>query len=363
MATAAMRLDTAPEPGRARAAQERVYRELREAIVTGRFVPGRPVTLRGVAVELGVSPMPVREALRQLVAERALVDVRQPAGRRAGHVRLALRRAVPGPGAARARARHAGAAAHDRGRCRCHGGDSTPTSTARSPVATPRPTCGRTTPSTSGSTVQPAPAVLLPLVEFPVAAGRPVPAHGRRSPRHRQCRRPAPGGGAGDPRAATRPPCARRSGPTSWTVRRSSAATSSRRSGADPAVGDRPSRRRRTRRRWRSRAGPRGSAIRGATGHRARSAAPSTRTASISPSGAVASTARPGASRSMPWAWIELTSAMGTPAIRAAGRPPPAGRRAPRRTADDAGHPWARDGPSGRAARAPAGAGCRPGPH
>src|SRR5215217_4971144 len=51
----------------------RVYRELREAIVTGRFVPGRPVTLRGVAGELGVSPMPVREALRQLVAERALV--------------------------------------------------------------------------------------------------------------------------------------------------------------------------------------------------------------------------------------------------------------------------------------------------
>jgi DNA-binding GntR family transcriptional regulator len=51
----------------------RVYRELRECLVTGRFVPGRPVTLRGVAADLGVSPMPVREALRQLVAERALV--------------------------------------------------------------------------------------------------------------------------------------------------------------------------------------------------------------------------------------------------------------------------------------------------
>jgi DNA-binding GntR family transcriptional regulator len=59
--------------GERETAQERVYRELRKAIVTGRFVPGRPVTLRGVAVELGVSPMPVREALRQLVAERALV--------------------------------------------------------------------------------------------------------------------------------------------------------------------------------------------------------------------------------------------------------------------------------------------------
>ncbi|MFO1036804.1 MAG: GntR family transcriptional regulator [Geminicoccaceae bacterium] len=53
--------------------QQKVYRELRSAIVTGRFVPGRPVTLRGVAQDLGVSPMPVREALRQLVAERALV--------------------------------------------------------------------------------------------------------------------------------------------------------------------------------------------------------------------------------------------------------------------------------------------------
>ena len=53
--------------------QRRVYRELKEALVLGRFVPGRPVTLRGVAAELGVSPMPVREALGQLVAERALV--------------------------------------------------------------------------------------------------------------------------------------------------------------------------------------------------------------------------------------------------------------------------------------------------
>ena len=50
-----------------------VYEQLREAIVTGQFVPGRSVTLRGVAEQLGVSPMPVREALRQLVAERALV--------------------------------------------------------------------------------------------------------------------------------------------------------------------------------------------------------------------------------------------------------------------------------------------------
>ena len=58
--------------GEGRTLQQKVHAALREAIVTGRFVPGRPVTLRGVAEELGVSPMPVREALRQLVAERAL---------------------------------------------------------------------------------------------------------------------------------------------------------------------------------------------------------------------------------------------------------------------------------------------------
>ena len=51
---------------------EQVYRRLREAIATGRFVPGRSVTLRGIAEDLGVSAMPVREAIRRLVAERAL---------------------------------------------------------------------------------------------------------------------------------------------------------------------------------------------------------------------------------------------------------------------------------------------------
>ncbi|MGD8709618.1 MAG: GntR family transcriptional regulator [Ectothiorhodospiraceae bacterium] len=52
--------------------QEWVYRQLREAILSGQFVPGRSVTLRGIASMLDVSPTPVREALRRLVAERAL---------------------------------------------------------------------------------------------------------------------------------------------------------------------------------------------------------------------------------------------------------------------------------------------------
>jgi DNA-binding GntR family transcriptional regulator len=51
---------------------ESVYRQLRERILFGVFLPGGAVTLRGLAEELGVSPMPVREAVRRLIAERAL---------------------------------------------------------------------------------------------------------------------------------------------------------------------------------------------------------------------------------------------------------------------------------------------------
>lgn len=52
---------------------ETVYRRLRERILFGGFLPGGSVTLRGLAEELGVSPMPVRDAVRRLIAERALV--------------------------------------------------------------------------------------------------------------------------------------------------------------------------------------------------------------------------------------------------------------------------------------------------
>lgn len=52
---------------------DRVYRSLRDALITGRIVPGRAVTLRGLSQSLGVSPMPVREAIRRLSAEGGLV--------------------------------------------------------------------------------------------------------------------------------------------------------------------------------------------------------------------------------------------------------------------------------------------------
>ena len=56
-----------------RTVQQWVLDRLRRAILTGRFPPGRAVTIRGLAEQLGVSAMPVREALRTLISENALV--------------------------------------------------------------------------------------------------------------------------------------------------------------------------------------------------------------------------------------------------------------------------------------------------
>jgi DNA-binding GntR family transcriptional regulator len=51
---------------------DRVYREVKRAIMSGAIAPGATITIRSLAAALGTSPMPVREALRRLVAERAL---------------------------------------------------------------------------------------------------------------------------------------------------------------------------------------------------------------------------------------------------------------------------------------------------
>lgn len=53
-------------------AHERVYRALRGRILAGEMAPGQSLTLRGIAEALGVSMTPAREAVRRLVAERAL---------------------------------------------------------------------------------------------------------------------------------------------------------------------------------------------------------------------------------------------------------------------------------------------------
>jgi DNA-binding GntR family transcriptional regulator len=52
----------------------RVYAQLREAIMTGRFAPGQALSLRNVAESVGSSTMPVRAALTRLQAEGALID-------------------------------------------------------------------------------------------------------------------------------------------------------------------------------------------------------------------------------------------------------------------------------------------------
>ncbi|MBG6146302.1 DNA-binding GntR family transcriptional regulator [Labrenzia sp. EL_142] len=54
------------------ATREQVDAAIRSGLLTGRFIPGKAVTIRGLATDLGVSPMPVREVLQRLAAENAL---------------------------------------------------------------------------------------------------------------------------------------------------------------------------------------------------------------------------------------------------------------------------------------------------
>ena len=54
------------------AVHDQVYEAIRQALITGRIAPGVGVSLRSLAAQLGVSPMPVRDAVRRLAAERAL---------------------------------------------------------------------------------------------------------------------------------------------------------------------------------------------------------------------------------------------------------------------------------------------------
>jgi DNA-binding GntR family transcriptional regulator len=52
--------------------RNRVYAQIREAIVSGKLAPGTVVTLRSLAGLLGTSAMPVREAVMRLVSEGAV---------------------------------------------------------------------------------------------------------------------------------------------------------------------------------------------------------------------------------------------------------------------------------------------------
>lgn len=52
--------------------KEWVYLSLRNVLMTGQIAPGIPLTIRGLAERLEVSPMPVREALFRLTCEGAV---------------------------------------------------------------------------------------------------------------------------------------------------------------------------------------------------------------------------------------------------------------------------------------------------
>lgn len=65
-----------PPAAPAAAKSELVYAELRSRIINGRYVPGFRLVLDQVAREMGVSPVPVREAIRRLEAERLVTFTR-----------------------------------------------------------------------------------------------------------------------------------------------------------------------------------------------------------------------------------------------------------------------------------------------
>jgi DNA-binding GntR family transcriptional regulator len=53
--------------------QDQIYRQLKDRLMSGFFRPGHPMSTRSIAAAVGASVMPVRDALRRLEAENALV--------------------------------------------------------------------------------------------------------------------------------------------------------------------------------------------------------------------------------------------------------------------------------------------------
>ncbi len=50
--------------------QERIYRQLRDLLMRGRFQPGQPLLIHETADAFGTSAQPVREAIRQWLPKR-----------------------------------------------------------------------------------------------------------------------------------------------------------------------------------------------------------------------------------------------------------------------------------------------------
>lgn len=61
------------DDGRKVPTHEVTYAQLRDMILFGHLAPGQPVTIQGLITELGAGMTPVREAIRRLTAEGALL--------------------------------------------------------------------------------------------------------------------------------------------------------------------------------------------------------------------------------------------------------------------------------------------------
>jgi DNA-binding GntR family transcriptional regulator len=61
-----------PDPGGGVSLRELAYRQLSDLLASGALAPGEKISLRAAAEALGMSMMPVREAVSRLVADRAL---------------------------------------------------------------------------------------------------------------------------------------------------------------------------------------------------------------------------------------------------------------------------------------------------
>lgn len=58
-----------------RSLHQRVYDELKRALLQGGFQAGQTLTIRGISSVMGTSEMPVREAIKRLVAEKVIVQM------------------------------------------------------------------------------------------------------------------------------------------------------------------------------------------------------------------------------------------------------------------------------------------------
>lgn len=61
--------DTTPAP---MPAHQKVYHQLRDAVLFGELAPGQPVTIQGLVERTGAGMTPIREAIRRLTSEGAL---------------------------------------------------------------------------------------------------------------------------------------------------------------------------------------------------------------------------------------------------------------------------------------------------